>query len=416
MEILPRTARSNVFFGWRVVAGAFVLAIFGWGLGFYGPPIYLHEVIEARGWPLALVSAAVTVHFIIGAIVVANLPALYRRFGLPRVTTFGAISLALGVVGWAVAGTPWQLFVATLFSGAGWVAMGAAAVNAVLAPWFVRTRPAALATAYNGASVGGILFAPLWVAAIDRLGFPLAAAIIGVAMALIIAILSATLFARKPEAMGLKADGDAPDRPSVSITAPDARPLPGGALWRDRKFLTLTAGMALGLFAQVGLIAHLFSHLVPALGAQYAGLAMGLATACAIAGRTLVGWLMPIGADRRVVACVSYAVQIVGSLLFILADGSSVTLLILGVVLFGSGIGNATSLPPLIAQVEFVRPEVQRVVALIVAGGQGTYAFAPAFFGAVLSLGIGSTWFFALAALVQALAIATFWLGRRPRL
>ena len=29
----------------------------------------------------------------------------------------------------------------------------------------------------------------------------------------------------------------------------------------------------------------------------------GLATAAAIAGRTLVGWLMPAGADRRVVAC-----------------------------------------------------------------------------------------------------------------
>jgi hypothetical protein len=85
-------------------------------------------------------------------------------------------------------------------------------------------------------------------------------------------------------------------------------------------------------------------------------------------------------------------------------------------VLFGSGIGNATSLPPLIAQVEFVRPEVQRVVSLIVAGGQGTYAFAPAFFGAVLSLGASSTWFFTLAASVQALAIACFWLGRRSRL
>ena len=29
------------FFGWRIVAGAFVLAGFGWGIGFYGPGIYL---------------------------------------------------------------------------------------------------------------------------------------------------------------------------------------------------------------------------------------------------------------------------------------------------------------------------------------------------------------------------------------
>ena len=76
----------------------------------------------------------------------------------------------------------------------------------------------------------------------------------------------------------------------------------------------------MGLFAQIGLIAHLFSLLVPALGAQLAGLAMGGATAAAIVGRTLVGWLMPIGADRRLVACVSYVAQFVGSIAFLVAD------------------------------------------------------------------------------------------------
>ena len=53
-------------------------------------------------------------------------------------------------------------------------------------------------------------------------------------------------------------------------------------------------------------------------------------------------------------------------------------LLLLGVVLFGVGFGNATSLPPLIAQVEFVREDVPRVVGLIVGISQGGYAFAPA--------------------------------------
>ena len=124
-------------------------------------------------------SSAVTVHFLVGAVVVANLPALYRRFGLPTVTKVGAIALALGVLGWAMAREPWELLLATLLSGAGWVAMGAAAVNAIIAPWFVHKRPAALATAYNGASIGGVVFSPLWVAAIAWLDFPIAATLIG---------------------------------------------------------------------------------------------------------------------------------------------------------------------------------------------------------------------------------------------
>src|SRR5262245_59491912 len=53
----------KTFYGWRVVAAVFVLATFGWGLGFYGPPVYLHTVQAARGWSLALISAAVTTHY-----------------------------------------------------------------------------------------------------------------------------------------------------------------------------------------------------------------------------------------------------------------------------------------------------------------------------------------------------------------
>jgi MFS family permease len=208
---------------------------------------------------------------------------------------------------------------------------------------------------------------------------------------------------------------------TVSITSSAAKPLPGSRLWRDAKFLTLAAGMALGLFAQIGLAVHLFSLLVPALGATPAGLAMGLVTAMAIAGRTLIGWALPAGADRRLVACASYAVQIAGCAAFIAADGTSVPLLLLGVVLFGAGFGNGTWLPPLIAQAEFVAEDVPRVVALIVAISQGAYAFAPVVFGTVREFTTAAAdagsdaapGLFIVAGIVQGLAICAFLAGRR---
>lgn len=417
-------ARNRNFYGWHVVAATFVLAMFGWGIGFYGPPLFMHAVLRTHGWPLAMVSGAVTVHFLFGALVVANLPRLYRRFGVPAVTKAGALALALGIVGWATAAAPWQLFAATLLSGAGWMAMSAAAVNAIVAPWFVRARPAALATAYNGASIGGVVFTPLLAAGIGHFGFPAVAALFGAVMVAVVFVLADRVFTHTPESLGQTPDGDTPEGGGAAartVTAPDARPLPGRQIWRDRKFLTLAAGMALGLFAQAGLLAHLFSLLVPALGAQTAGLAMGLATASAIGGRTLVGWLMPAGADRRLVACASYAVQIAGSLVLLAAAGGNVPLLLLGVVLFGAGIGNATSLPPLIAQVEFVQADVARAVALVVAVGQATYAFAPLAFGLVRAVFAtpaevaagAAPQVFVAAALIQVFAVAAFLLGRR---
>ena len=112
--------------------------------------------------------------------------------------------------------------------------------------------------------------------------------------------------------------------------------------------MTLAAGMAFGLFAQIGLVAHLYSLLAPALGTQRAGFAMALVTAMAIAGRSLLGRFMPSGADRRLIACIGYAAQLLGSVAFACAAGDSTVLLLAGIVLFGAGFGNATSLPPLI--------------------------------------------------------------------
>ena len=285
---------NATFYGWRVVAAVFVLAAFGWGLGYYGPPVYLHAVHEMRGWSLNVVSTAVTVHFLFGAIVIANLPRLYRRFGLARVTKAGSLALATGVTGWALAQEPWQLFVATLFSGGGWVTMGAAAVNAVVAPWFVRKRPAALASAYNGSSIGGVVFSPLWVAAIGLLGFPWAAIAIGLVVVATIWILADRYYCKTPESMGLCPDGDAPQAAAAILPTSPAKPLPKTQVWKDWRLFTLAAGMALGLFAQIGLLAHLFSLLVPALGPQLAGFATDGATAAAITGGTLVGWLMQL--------------------------------------------------------------------------------------------------------------------------
>jgi MFS family permease len=417
---LPRASaqhNSGRFHGWRVVAGAFTLAVFAWGLGFYGPPIYLQAVHEARGWSLALVSTAISAHYLLGAVVVANLPRLYRHFGIATVAKFGSLSLALGVLGWALAAQPWQLFAATVFSGAGWAATGPATVNAVIAPWFVRTRPAALSSAYNGASVGGIIFSPLWVVSIGLLGFPMAAALIGLTTIVTIWILAEMLFRKTPEEMGVFPDGL--DPVPAADTMPSSRELAGSKLWGDFRFLTLALGMALGLFAQIGLLSQLFSLLVPPLGAQLAGIALGAATAAAISGRTLVGWLMPANADRRRIASCSYAVQIAGLMAFLLASGDNVYLLLAGVVLFGLGIGNATSLPPLIAQSEFAKSDVSRVVPLILAVSQAAYAFAPAAFGFIREFSPHGTAngaepvLFSVAALIQAAAIAMFLMGRR---
>jgi hypothetical protein len=246
-------------------------------------------------------------------------------------------------------------------SGAGWAATSAAAISAMVAPWFERRRAAALAMAFNGASVGGGLFAPLWALLIAELGSAAAAAAIGGAMVVTVWWLAGRYLRPTPVGMGLAPDGDelGTENSRAPASPGERRPPmpPGAAVWRDRRFAILAGAFALGLFAQIGLVAHLFSLLAPGLGAAGAGAVVSLTTACAVAGRTLLGALPPVRADRRIAAAANFAVQVAGSFALLSSSGTSVPLLLAGCVLFGLGVGNMTSLPPLIAQAEFARAD-----------------------------------------------------------
>ena len=178
---------------------------------------------------------------------------------------------------------------------------------------------------------------------------------------------------------------------------------------RNRRLVTLSAAFALGLFAQIGLFAHLIVQMSPTLGTDGAGAAVSAATVCAVIGRTVVAaWLGDH--DRRVAAALNFAVQAAGVCL--LAFGAGPIALWAGCALFGLGVGNLTTLPPLIAQQEFGQGDVGQVVALVIAINQAAFAFAPAIFGALREATAGYTAPFLLAATLQICAALIIVAGR----
>jgi MFS family permease len=389
------------YFGWTVVWAAFLVAVFAWGLGFYGPAVYLQTLHADRGWAISIISAAITTHFLFSAVLVTRLPEAHRRFGLARVTQAGIASFAFGVLAWGNAQAPWHLFGAALLSGAGWAATSGAAINAMVAPWFDRERPKALSLAFNGASIGGLLFTPLLIALIVQFGFPTSAALVAAAMAALLWPIAAHVLARTPDG---QANGAAAPHQREAATS-------RAMLMRERRFLTISAAFALGLFAQIGLFSHLVTRLAPAFGPSGAAFAVSLTALCAIIGRTALGWVLG-ERDRRMAASANFALQACGTVLLTFAGG--VPALLAGCILFGLGAGNLVSLPPLLAQKEFAAADVGRVVALLTAINQAVFAFAPAVLGALRDLSGDYMLAFALAACVQA-AAALIVIAHRPR-
>jgi len=369
-----------VFFGWKIVVVAFVIAFFAFGIGFYSLGIYLVALNARHGWPIAFISLAITVYYVLGASLTAFVGDAFERFGPCRVVSVAVGALGLGVLALPLLERPWQLFVAFGVMAVGWAATSGAAINTLVAPWFDRKRGLAVSIAMNGAAAGGVVIVPLWATLIAARGFATAALVMVGAMILIVLPLIARYLHRGPEVMGLRPDG-ALAGPGDPARRPETMPaLPRRELLRSIHFWTISAPFALGLLAQVGFITHQVAYLTPRLGAERAALTLSLTTLAAILGRLATGVFID-RVDRRLACAANLAVQAVAVVTMI--GWPSPSVLYVACALFGLGVGNMTTFPGLVVQVEYPKEHFSRVVSFVVAINQFTFAFGPGLLGAI---------------------------------
>jgi MFS family permease len=372
------TTTAGLYHGWLIVAVAFLVAVFGFGLGFYGPGIYLVALRARFGWSAADIAAAISVYYVLGAMLLFFFvgPA-FERHGVRRVVTVGAVALAAGLVALPLATELWHVHAAFAVMSIGWATMSGAAINIIVAPWFDRRRGLAVSLAANGGSAGGVVMAPLLVFLIDRFDFATALPLAGALMlAVVLPLLAFVAREKRP------GEYDRDDSPIAAGVAPrvhqSAPPWKTRKILCDPKFITISIPFALGLTAQVGFITHQVAFLAPATGTVTAGWIVSLTTFAAIVGRLATG-LFVDRVDRRVVSCLNFLLQIVA--MAILITATLPALLVTGCVLFGLGLGNMTSLPALIVQQEFPARHFARVVSMVVAINQFAFAFGPALLG-----------------------------------
>src|SRR3982074_27970 len=157
--------------GWRIVAVCFLVATFGWGLGFYGQSVYLAELHRLHGWPASLISSATTFFYLLGAVLVAFVREAVRGSAPRNCLLGGIIAMAAAAVLMGQVTAPWQLYLADALLAFGWAGTTLGVITNTLGLWFDHKRGMAISLALNGASFGGIAGVPLLVAAIGYFGF-----------------------------------------------------------------------------------------------------------------------------------------------------------------------------------------------------------------------------------------------------
>jgi predicted MFS family arabinose efflux permease len=356
--------------GWRIVAVCFLVATFGWGLGFYGQSVYVAELHRLHGWPASLISAGTTFFYLFGALLVVFVSEAIRGFGPRNCLLAGIFAMAAAAIAIGYATEPWQLYLGDAILAFGWAGTSLGMITNTLGLWFDGKRGMAISLALNGASFGGIIGVPLLVAAIGAFGFSgalLAAAIVMVVLMVPVILIFVGRPPLRSSNVGQAAGAEAPSSTRIRAQA-----------FRDLAFLTVSIAFALVLFAQVGFIVHLIAFLDPVIGRGGAAIAVALLTAMAVVGRLLFSTVID-RLNQRLASAISFMSQAIA--LAIIINSRNEAVLIAACGLFGFSVGNLITLPSLIVQREFDSRSFGVLVSLLTAINQITYAFGPGVIG-----------------------------------
>ena len=406
MQQMESPAADPLFYGWRIVAACFVIASMAWSLGLFGASVYLHTVSETRGWPIGLISTAITCFYLVGAVASPFIGTAISHFGPRTVVRVGAVCLALGVASIGQIDRPWQIYLSFVTLGVGWASLSSTAISTMLAPWFDRHQGRAISTALMGASVGGILGVPMLVFAFRELGLA-QAAIAAAAVCLAVVLPLSFVLRLKPEEMGLSPDGarligEAANAPERIWTRVDAA--------RSWSFRSVVAAFGIAFLVQVGFLTHHVAYLAPYLGDGGASAVVSGTAVSAFLGRIALARYV----DRlnpRDVAC---GVLIVGATgLAVLSFAQHTWLIVAASLVYGLTVGNVTTLPSIIVRREFGSRSFGAVYGLAAMVIGFCTALGPSFYGTMFELFGGYPVPMIVAAALNACAAGVVLLGKR---
>ncbi len=397
---------SRFFYGYVVVAAAFLIMVIVFGI-FFSFGVFFKPLLDEFGWTRAITSGVYILFFVVYGALTPFAGKLNDRFGSRVVMTVCGVFLGAGYLLMSQVNTVWQLY---LFYGV-IVGIGLSGsyvpVLSTVARWFVKRRGVVTGIVVAGIGVGTMIDPPIANWLISSYGWRMTYIMIGI-LHLVLVILAAQFLRHDPRQMGLSPYGASEAR-KVDLM-PGAGGFSLGEAVNTRQFwLFFTILFAFGFITQIVMV-HLVIHIIGlGISAVTAANILAIVGGISIIGRIMMGSV----ADRvgnRIALMITYICMSV-ALLWVIFAGE-LWMLYLFAIIFGFGYGGLVTLQsPVVAWLFGLRSHGVIFGAVIIGYAIGS-AFSPVLAGHIFDV-VGSYQIaFSLCAALAIVAIVSSWLLR----
>ena len=203
MKHLKKTQHTGgLFYGWYIVASAFVILFFNAGARFsFG--VMFKPMIAEFGWSRGSISLVFFVNMALYALSLIVAGRLYDRYGPKWVICISTLFLSIGFMLTAAINALWQFFL--FFGVVAGIGLGGPSVSlmaAITSKWFAKLRGLAISIALTGSSVGQFILVPLVTIVTLHHGWRVSYFSIGLVMLVVNIILAVLVMRGDPPALG----------------------------------------------------------------------------------------------------------------------------------------------------------------------------------------------------------------------
>lgn len=286
---------KKIHYAWFVAAVTFVILLTAAAVR-ATPGLLILPLQHEFGWSPALISGAVSINLMLYGLIGPFAAAVMQRFGVRRTVLVALALLAGSVALTSQMKASWQLYVCWgVLVGVSTGAMASVLGATISQRWFLARRGLVIGLLTASAASGQMVFVPLMARYVQSHGWRALAIAIAVVMLALVPIV-ALIMRDRPEDLGLRPYGAAPDAPPAPRATGNPLGLAIGALvraTRHRDFWLLAVSFFVCGATTNGLIQ---THLIPACADHHipeteAASLIAMMGVFDLVGTTASGWL-----------------------------------------------------------------------------------------------------------------------------